>query len=327
MLAYYPKGGEKGRLYLHHVFPEKDQFAVDQPRLTAYDIATETWSWVPTSTIIGHGTVIVGDWIYGLAHAIGGNFGGPVCRVNLAQPASMEERTVLAPGKGKDQWWYSRAAQLAEINGKIYAIKNDWQTPQPKNADDNGDRLLMFDPKDFKASTFAGGHLWKDENWKSANTPTRDLGPLPFEIGHGAALVALPPKWCTGVGAQGGLFIVAGSSPSNHEGYGPPSGTYAVYDIASGKFTVGTLPDTTGAGTSAALHKGVLYIKRGGMNYGPSNAEMWTVTPLSPEEAQSAQATVKRERMDLKRVDYIGIQFDSSGGDPFDVWIDGLAFE
>lgn len=327
MLAFYPQGGEKGRLYLHHVPPDKDSFGVEQPRLTAYDIATDTWSWVPTATIIGHGSAIVGDYIYGLAHAIGGNYGGPVCRVNLRAAGPMGERTVLAPVKGKDAWWFSRAAQLAGLNGLIYAIKNDWQTPQPKNADDIGDRLLVFDPQDFKASTFAGGHPWKDEHWKAANTPVRDLGPLPFEIGHGAALVALPPKWCTTVGAKGGLFIVAGCSPSNHEGFGPPSAAYAIYDVESGRFTVGTLPDTTGAGTSAALHRGVLYIKRGGMNYGPSNSEIWTVTPLTPEEAQSAQTATRRERMDLKRVDYIGLQFDSAGGDPFDVWIDGLAFE
>jgi len=185
----------------------------------------------------------------------------------------------------------------------------------------------MFDPADFEASKFAGGKLWDDKNWQAATTPATDLGPLPFEIGHGAALVALPPKWSAGVGAEGGLFIVAANSPSNHEGWGTPSSSYALYDVASGRFVTGTLPNVSGSGTSAALHRGKLYIKRGGVNYGPSNGELWVVEPVSPAEARAVRSRLKRERLSLDRVEYLSIQFDSWGNEPFTIWIDGLAFE
>ena len=36
---------------------------------------------------------------------------------------------------------------------------------------------------------------------------------------------------------------------------------------------------------------------------------------------------MKRDRMSLKNVDYMSLQFDSSGYMPSDIWIDGLAFE
>ncbi|MGB9624204.1 MAG: hypothetical protein ACPMAQ_05020, partial [Phycisphaerae bacterium] len=83
----------------------------------------------------------------------------------------------------------------------------------------------------------------------------------------------------------------------------------------------------TGTGTSAVLHDGRLYIKRGGMNYGVSNGELWVVTPVPAGERQSTQARSARERMRLEKVDYLSIQMDSAGAEPFDVWIDGLGFE
>ncbi|MBI4579013.1 MAG: right-handed parallel beta-helix repeat-containing protein, partial [Planctomycetes bacterium] len=259
MLAYEPGPGGRGRLILRRRTAEKDAFNNDQSRVIAYDIQANRWSWLPTVTAFGHGAAIAGDYLFGIAHAVGGNYGGPIGRVNLSNPGPLDEHTVLAPVKGKDAWWFSRAAQLAYANGLIYAIKNDWQTPQPADPDQIGDRLLCFRLEDYKASAFAGGNRWKDSEWTEARTKVRDLGPLPFEVGHGAALVALPPEWCRGVGERGGLFIVAGCSPSNHEGYGPASGHYAIYDIAGGRFTVGVLPEVTGSGTSAALHRGRLY--------------------------------------------------------------------
>lgn len=327
MLAWQGKPNGEGRMILRQRAPQKDAFNNEPFRLIAYDVQADTWSWLPTVVAMGHGSVVVGDELFGLAHAVGGNFGGPVCRVNLARPPAMDEHTVLAPVKGKDAWWFSRAAQLAFVDGRIHAIKNDWVSPQPAQADEIGDRLLSFEPADYEASSFAGGNPWDSKNWKEARTPVDDLGPLPFEVGHGACLVALPPRWCSAVGPKGGLFIVAGCSPSNHEGYGPASGRYAVYDLASRRFTVGVLPDLTGSGTSAALHDGKLYIKRGGLNYGPSNSELWIVAPLKPEEAGAVEAAAKRDRMDLSHVDFMSVQFDSLGHEPFDIWIDGLCFE
>lgn len=327
MLAFWPGGGSAGSLFLRYQHPQKDASNNDAFRLVAYDIAKDAWSWLPTLTAMEHGTAVVGDHLFGIAHAVGGNYGGPICRVNLAEPGPVDERSVLAPVRGKDAWWFSRAAQFAVVDGQIYAIKNDWTTPQPKNPEEIGDRLLRFDPGAYAPSSFAGGNRWDAEKWKEARTPTTDLGPLPFEIGHGAALVALPPSWCAAVGTKGGLFVVAGCSPSNHEGYGPASAAYAIYDIASGRFTTGVLPDVTATGTSAAMHRGRLYIKRGGLNYGPSNSELWEVTPLKPAEARAAEGQAKREQMSLKNVDCVSLQFDSIGHEPFDVWVDGLAFE
>ncbi len=327
MLAYYPKGGAKGRLYLRFMHPDRNEYGNEVHRLAAYDIAADAWSWLPTAVALGHGTVVVGDRLYGIAHALGGNFGGPVCRVNLADPAAMDERTVLSGLKGRDAWWLSRAAQFAVLGGRIYGIKNDWTTPQPADADEVGDRLFCFDPGAFAVSKFAGGQPWDDKNWRESRTPVTDLGPLPFEPGHGAALVALPPNWCGAVGKDGGLFIVAGSSPSNHEGFGPPSARYAIWDAAGGKYTLGTLPDLTGSGTSAAMHDGRIYIKRGGMNYGPSNGEFWVVSPVPAGEAETTERRLRRERMSLEKVDRISVQFDSIGHDPFRVWLDGMGFE
>jgi len=327
MLAYRAAAGKAGSLYLRRHDPKRDEFGDDFFRLVAYDVAGNTWSWTPTVTIMSHGTVVVGDYLFGIAHAVGGNYGGPICRVNLAEPTAREQRSVLAPMPGKDAWWFSRAAQFAELGGKIYGIKNDWQTPQPEKADEIGDRLFVFDPAAYQPSEFKGGKVWDEQHWKAANTPMTDLGPLPFEIGHGAALVALPPNWAAGIGAQGGLFIVAGNSPANHEGEGMPSNKYALYDIASARCVPGVLPSITGNGTAAALHNGKLYIKRGGVNYAPSNSELWIVEPVSQEEARAAQERLAKERITLDRVDYLSIQFDSWGNDPFTIWIDGLAFE
>ena len=279
MLAYDANVGSKGSLYLRHRDTRRNKFNRESDRLARYDIASNTWSWMPTVVAMGHGTTVVNHYLYGIAHALGGNFGGPICRVDLLHPGPLDERTVLGPMKGSTPEWFSRAAQFATIDGKIYGIKNDWTTPQPKAAAEIGDRLFVFDPKDFAVSKFAGGDPWDSPKWASVKTPVQDLGPLPFEPGHGAALVALPPRWSKDVGRQGGLFIVAGCSPSNQEGFGRPSTLYAIYDIVSGKFRVGTLPGNTGHGTSAAFHKGKVYIKRGGMDYGPTNGEFWVATP------------------------------------------------
>jgi len=50
-------------------------------------------------------------------------------------------------------------------------------------------------------------------------------------------------------------------------------------------------------------------------------------TLLPAEEARTAKAKLKRERMTLKKVTGLSMQFDSIGHEPFDIWIDGLAIE
>ena len=329
MLAYWkgPNGSE--HLILRSIDPKRDEHGQNAGRYVMYDIEKDTWSWTPTWSTPSHGTAVVGNYLYGISHAVGGNYGGPISRFDLAKPGSTDERTVLDGFKGDRGagWWFSRAAKLAAVDGRVYGIKNDWATPQPAEADKNGDRLFVFDPKDFKPSQFGGGFHWDDKQWKEAHTPVTDLGSLPFEVGHGSALVALPAKWSAAVGDKGGLFIVAACSPSNNEGFGQPSDNYAIYDIASGEFTVGHLPGPTGAGTSATWHQGKVYIKRGGMNYAPTNDDLWVVTPLKPDEAKAAEKQVKSEIMNLKKVDCLSLQFDSMGNDPFDMWIDGLTFE
>ena len=327
VLAFYPKMGERGSLLMRLREPQRDEHGDDVVKIVSYDIASSTWLWMPTRTIISHGTAIAGDYLFGIAHAIAGNYGGPICRINLVDPPEMEDRTVLGPMPGKDQWWFGRGSQLVELDGKIYGIKNDWQTPQPEKPEDIGDRLYVFDPAAYAVSDFAGGKIFDTKNWKAATTPTTDLGALPFEVGHGAALVALPQNWCDAIGDKGGLFIVAGSSPSNHEGWGATSNKYALYDVASGNFTLGALPDVTGNGTAATLHNNKVYIKRGGVNFAPSNSEMWVIEPVTAEEARATQSQMKREKISLDHIDYMSIQFDTWGNEPFTIWFDGLAFE
>ena len=327
MLCYWASGG-KGKLAGRHQDPRRDEHGKNPWRYVLYDIETDTWSWSRMYCTPSHGLTVVGDMMYGLAHAVGGNYGGPVTRVNLASMGAIDERTELTGLKdNKDNWWFSRAAKLTTLAGKIYGIKNDWTTPRPATGAEGDDRMFVFDPKLFAPSKFAGGFQWKEGNWQVARTKVSDLGALPFEAGHGSALTPLPPNWSPAVGAKGGLFIIAGCSPSNHEGWGPPSDLYAIYDAASGKFTLGRLPNVTGSGTSATFHGGKIIIKRGGVRYGPADEQLWTVTPLSPDRAQAAADLIKRQRMSLKKVDHLSIQFDSSGEAPFDIFLDGLTFE
>ncbi|MBP7936184.1 MAG: right-handed parallel beta-helix repeat-containing protein [Phycisphaerae bacterium] len=330
MLAYGEGADGKGSLIVRHTDPRRDQHGQNPGRYVVYDIEKDTWRWTATWCSPSHGTAVVGHYLYGISHAVGGNYGGPISRFDLSKPTATDERTVLEGLKGDRgaAWWFSRAAKLVAVAGRVYGMKNDWTTPQPGEADKSGDRLFVFDPEDYRPSSFGGGFHWDEKQWKEARTPVTDLGSLPFEVGHGSALVALPPHWSTAVGGKGGLFIVAASSPSNNEGYGQPSDSYAIYDIATARYTVlGHLPGPTGSGTSAAFHQGKVFIKRGGMNYAPTNDDLWVVKPLSPEEAQTAKKQVQAETMSLRKVDCITLQFDSMGNDPFDLWVDGLNWE
>ena len=326
MLAFH-QGEANSGLLLRQYDPEADEFGVHWARLVRYDVATERWAWLPTRLAAGHGSTVVGDHLFLIAHAIGENYGGPITRIDLREPERQALRTGLLGVVGPDAWWFSRTAQLAHLSGLVYATKNDWVTPAPAEEDARGDRLITFDPAAFDASEFTGGEPWKDTNWKAHRTPAKDLGTLPFEIGHGSALVALPPNWCGSIGDRGGLFLVAGCSPSNHEGQGQPSDAYALYDVATATFTRGTLPDVTGTATSAAFHDGALYIKRGGLNFPRFNRELWIVRPASAEALEEAREGSGRRGFDFSKVDTLQLQFDSVGHRPFSVWIDGLRLD
>ena len=80
----------------------------------------------------------------------------------------------------------------------------------------------------------------------------------------------------------------------------------------------------TGTGTSAAFHAGKVFVKRGGLNFGPTNGELWVIerapAPAPPEPPEAAA------RVGLSAVDALSLHFDSMGGRPFEIWIDGLAF-
>jgi len=200
MLAFHPSESGGG-LLLRQYDPEADEFGVHWSRLVRFDVATENWAWLPTRLAAGHGSTVVGNHQFLIAHAIGENYGGPITRVDLREPEPQALRTGLPNVVGPDAWWFSRAAQLAYLDGLVYATKNDWVTPAPVEESARGDRLIAFDPAAFDASEFTGGEPWQDSNWQAHRTPAEDLGALPFEIGHGSALVALPPNWFSAISA------------------------------------------------------------------------------------------------------------------------------
>ncbi len=324
MLSYYRTSDGRGRLYLRHKWPKRDAFGHAVFRFVVYDIATDTWSWSSVKAAMGHGACVAGDRLFGLAHAIMGNYGGPLCMFNLSSKEGRDDRSVLKGIKGENAHWYSRAAQLACLGGKVYGIKNDWITPQPEERKKRGDRLFCFDPASYAASQCSGRDLWEDKNWSAAETPAEDLGALPFEVGHGAALVVLPPRWGASIGDAGGLFILAGSSPSNHEGFGAPSDKCALYDIATKRFVAGRLPNVTGSGSSAALHNDKLFIKRGGLHYAAYNKKLWVVQPVSDRDAERFERQAKEQRERKQKINSVSLQFDSNGMEPFTIWIDGV---
>ena len=324
MLTYAASIGERGSLLLTAPARADGLVAHGGRQLIVFDIAEQQWRWHQTVTAMSHGATLVGRHLFGLAHAVGSNYGGPLCRIDLLATHRFDDHSVLSGVTGDNAWWFSRAAQLAALDGRIYAIKNDWLTPQPP-ADVAGDRLLVLTPQSYTASIFTGGKRWSAKNWQARSTPTTDLGALPFEIGHGAAMVALPPGWNSLIGARGGLFLVAGCSPSNHEGHGRTSDHWAIYDVATKRFTPGQLPATTGAGTSVCRFGDRLIIKRGGISDDATgDGQLWTVRVINAKEAEVAKLRQSRAAPDLRRIDRLSIQFTASGTKPFTVWIDGL---
>lgn len=250
------------------------------PVLTVYDIATDTWS-QHGQRLFGHtGFTVVGSKLYGNSHAAKQDQGGHLTIADLTNvDAATCTRAQVGGLTGNDSDWFSRVVQLASLDGKLYGIKNDWVT-QPRGT---GDRLWTVDPATLLINFYIGPN-WND--WDHAISTGTDLGMLPFEPGYGSALVAVPAGWAGVVGAQGGLFIVAGRSPSNHEGFGESaSDRFAVYDIATGKFMGGALPAVTGSGTSATFHNGQVYVKRGGDPDILFSDQVWVIGPFQADRA------------------------------------------
>jgi parallel beta-helix repeat protein len=329
MLAYAAELGGRGSLLIRHVVGEANEHGFNPARIARFDLADRRWSWLSADVSMNLGATVVEGDLYGIARARAGDYGGALTRMNLADPGELEQRTVIAGLGGHSPWWFGSATQLVGHRGRVFGIKNDWASPQPTPRDEVGDRLFVIDPADWNASRFLGGNYDGQRRWEAAETPAGDLGPIPFEIGNGACLAALPAGWGGVVGDAGGLFVVAGSSPADHEGNGSPSKHYAIYDIASGAWTPGTLPAETATGTSIAFHGedegGRVVINRGGMNFPSSNQQLWWVSPAT--EATRAEASVERASFDFGAVEAVEVQMQSNGGRPVDVWIDGVSWD
>jgi hypothetical protein len=229
--------------------------------LVTYDPATDTWTQRGARYFGGTGYTVIGNTLYGNSHAAAVNQGGPTTIIDLNNLDAVScERAAWTGLAGADTTWMSRAVQMAAgpVDGWLYGIKNDWTTPNG-----TGDRLWKVNPASIVRNQYIGPN-W--DSWTHNNTPATDLGKLPWEIGYGSAVCAVPPGWAgiSYIGAQGGLFIVAGQSPSNNEGWGDPSNYFAIYDIATGRYMQGSLPDLTGNGTAIAFHNGRVFIKQGG---------------------------------------------------------------
>ncbi|MFN0205814.1 MAG: right-handed parallel beta-helix repeat-containing protein [Planctomycetota bacterium] len=331
MLVYDSKHFQQGALFSRRNFEDANNSESGKYKLIAYDIAKDEWRQTPTPLSMSHGLAVAGRYLYGIAHARMGNYGGAICRVSLDPYKTNEERTMLDfttnGEKIADADWYSRAAQFCEANGKIYGIKNDWTTPQPQDETKNGDILFYFDPGLFKSSIFAGGDPDDTQKWREVRTPAHVVARLPFETGHGAGIAEVPANWCEGIGKKGGLFILAGNSPSNHEGWGTPSKQFALLDIETAKFTVGELPGETGSGSALTFHDGNIMIKRGGTNAAKSNRELWIARPLAPDKFKIAQSAQEKRRVNLSNIESLQFRFESAGGKPVQIWIDHLTFE
>lgn len=219
-------------------------FAWDRDRAIRYHVAGDDWELQRVDAGIGftHGFVVVDDSLFGIQHAA-----SPALKhMDLGVwPAGVDEGAPLQGIAGRDPGWLSRVARLAVVGDRVFGVKND---RGQADAGVDGDRLFSFDPGAFTA----GQPL-----------AATDHGALPFALGDGAALVALPPFWTDDVGAAGGLFVIAGRSPATDEGAGPPSTLAALYDVETLSFTLCPLPAATGQGTSAAFFDGAVVVKRG----------------------------------------------------------------
>lgn len=321
-LAFSRERGEAGTLILR----ARDRGPGKAAKLLLFDLKKGEWSRLETAVSVATSGVAHRGSLFGVAPARLANFGGPLCRISLDGSDSVEARTMLGGLIGADPQWLGHNSPLTVLSDQIYGIKNDWVSPQPEPP---GDRLFRMDPKRFVSSELRQPISQFDEPgaWVARETLAEDLGPLPFETGRGASLVTLPPNWSPAIGREGGLFLIAGCSPSNQDGFGMSSSRAALWDKASGRWTTLDLPGDTGAGTAAALHGNNVLVKRAGGSSQGSNRDLWVIRPMPAAEYEAAKANQAAARFDASRIDHITFQFRSSAPSPLRVRIDGLTVE
>lgn len=257
--------------------------------LVVYDVAGGTWSTHGNNWFGNTGYTVVGNKLYGNAHANMGNLGGNLTVADLTDlDATYCKRAWYQPSiLGQDSNWYSRAVQFTNLGGTLYGFKSDWSRDAATPYKGTGDRLHRVNPAALVLNTFDGS------SWTSSTSPATDLGNMPLEAGWGSVIVALPANWGCIVGSQGGLFILFGREKAGGEGWGVQGNKYAVYDVASGQYQLGLLPDWSGSGQSATylpkdangdpLPGGAVYIKQGGAD--PANPDsgftqtIWIMSP------------------------------------------------
>jgi len=273
---------------------------------TVYDIQSNTWTQYQSIYFGNTGFVVAGDRAFGNLNAWDTNLGGPLTSLllNLSNtPTDPNDfvteglwanrcwhsslRTTFE-GQPNDNW-FGRVVQQSVVENseglRIYGIKNDWV-----NGLSEGDRLYKWNPADWAPPHINHyiGPEWYD--WQNdAGFMGVDLGQLPVEIGYGSAVVGLPPLWKDIIGPEGGVFVVFGRHPfidGANEGWGAPNDTFGYYDIASSRWYIGTFPEYSSSGTSAALHDGELYIKQGASDPlnpdGNHTTKIWVASFLPP---------------------------------------------
>lgn len=211
-------------------------------RLAVFTIAENSWETLGEDggLTMNHGFVYLdGDHLLGLQH---GGIEESFRRLTLSPYTEKVSESITGPA-GPDPLWFSRAADMERVGDTIYVIKNDWTSSPPPSP--TGDRLLSMPTSTLSVNN---------------NVALTDLGPLPFEVGNGSCL-AYVPEGFGGAGADGGLFVIAGESPSDEEGRGTFSSDFALYDLASSTWLPqGNLPFPVGGGTSCAFFDGAVVV-------------------------------------------------------------------
>jgi hypothetical protein len=217
----------------------------EQDRAAVYSIQDDQWTVldIEESVYLDTGFATAGEQVFGVQHAGGAS---SLRRLDLAAP--LEDGTTLIGISDDTPDWFSRVAKVAVVGDSIYLLKNDW----PEDELDEGDPDLLL--KVAIADFVPGGE-----------TPIAAQRDLPFQVGAGSALVAVPPGWA-GVRGGGGLLVIAGESPSNREGAGDNSTRLALFDIAEDEWILqdSSLPFPVGQGTSAVFYSGQVVVLASG---------------------------------------------------------------